>query len=197
MSAASTTFYYDGDCGMCVAFVRRVARLDRKGRVEWIPYQSLGEPPAGEPVGASLMGARCDGGEPLAGEPVGASLVGARCDGGEPPAGEPVGASLVGARAKSPSPSTGEGWDGGDTPPLGVTLADMARAAYTVSPDGVVSEGFYAIRALLKAIPALAPLGLFMSIPGVSLIGRPVYRLVANNRRRISQSCRIQPKDTI
>ena len=157
MSAAHATFYYDGDCGMCVAFVRRVARLDRKGRVEWIPYQSLGEPPAGEPVGASL----------------------------------------VGARAKSPSPLTGEGWDGGDTPPPGVTLADMDRAAYTVSPDGVVSEGFYAIRALLKAIPALAPLGLFMSIPGVSLIGRPVYRLVASNRRRISQSCRIQPKDII
>ena len=145
MSAAHTTFYYDGDCGMCVAFVRRVARFDRRGRVVWTPYQSL---------------------------------------------------------LDTPSPSTGEGWDGGEpprlphAPPPGVTLDDMDRAAYTISPDGAVSEGFYAIRALLKAIPALAPLGLLMSIPGVSLVGRPAYRLVANNRRRISQSCRIQPKDS-
>ena len=147
MSAAHTIFYYDGDCGMCVAFVRRVARFDRRGRVVWTPYQSLDDAPN-----------------------------------------------------QTPPPSTGEGWDGGDTanenaPPPGVTLADMDRAAYTISPDGVVSEGFYAIRALMKAIPALAPLGLLMSIPGVSLIGRPAYRLVANNRRRISQSCRIQPGD--
>ena len=144
MSAAHTTFYYDGDCGMCVAFVRRVARFDRRGRVVWTPYQSL-----------------------------------------------------VSSPGQTPSPVKGEGWDGGGSPPPGVTLADMDRAAYTISPDGAVSEGFYAIRALMKAIPALAPLGLLMSIPGVSLIGRPAYRLVANNRRRISRTCRIQPKDPI
>lgn len=140
MSATHTTFYYDGDCGMCVAFVRRVARFDRRGRVVWTPYQSLDYTPTNPESVADLN------------------------------------TSL-------------------NAPPSGVTLDDMDRAAYTISPDGVVSEGFYAIRALLKAIPALAPLGLLMSIPGVSLIGRPAYRLVANNRRRISQSCRIQPKD--
>ena len=143
MSATHTTFYYDGDCGMCVAFVRRVAWFDRCGRVVWTPYQSL------DPSLANLTNS-----ESVA----------------------DLNTSL-------------------NAPPPGVTLDDMDRAAYTISPDGVVSEGFYAIRALLKAIPALAPLGLLMSIPGVSLIGRPVYRLVANNRRRISQSCRIQPKD--
>lgn len=141
MSSAHTTFYYDGDCGMCVAFVRRVARFDRRGRVVWTPYQSLDDAPADS---------------------------------------ESVAYQNSTLHALPP----------------GVTLADMDRAAYTVSPDGAVSEGFYAIRALMKAIPALAPLGLLMSIPGVSLIGRPVYRLVADNRRRISQSCRIQPKDT-
>ena len=143
MSATHTTFYYDGDCGMCVAFVRRVARFDRRGRVVWTPYQSL-DPSSANPT--------------------------------NPESVADLNTSL-------------------NAPPPGVTLADMDRAAYTISPDGVVSEGFYAIRALLKAIPALAPLGLLMSIPGVSLIGRPAYRLVANNRRRISQSCRIQPKD--
>lgn len=141
MSVTHTTFYYDGDCGMCVAFVRRVARFDRRGKVVWTPYQSLDyaltNPESVADLDTSL-----------------------------------------------------------NVPPPGVTLDDMDRAAYTISPDGVVSEGFYAIRALLKAIPTLAPLGSLMSIPGVSLIGRPVYRLVANNRRRISRSCRIQPKDS-
>ena len=143
MSATHTTFYYDGDCGMCVAFVRRVARFDRRGRVVWTPYQSLDPSPAN-------------------------------------PA-NPESVADLNTSLNAPTP--------------GVTLDDMDRAAYTITPDGAVSEGFYAIRALLKAIPALAPLGLLMSIPGVSLIGRPVYRLVANNRRRISQSCRIRPKD--
>ena len=123
MSAARTTFYYDGDCGLCVAFTRRVSRLDRQGRVQWTPYQSL----------------------------------------------------------PAPLPT--------------ITLADMERAAYFISPDGKINEGYHAIRALFRAIPALAPLGLLMSIPGASLIGVPIYRLVADNRRRISKSCRLQPKD--
>ena len=123
MSAAPTTFYYDGDCGLCVAFVRRVSRLDRKGRVEWTPYQSL----------------------------------------------------------PAPLPA--------------ITLSDMERSAYATTPDGAISEGYHAIRALFRAIPALAPLGWLMSIPGASRIGVPIYRLVADNRRKISKSCRLQPKD--
>ena len=137
MSAARTTFYYDGDCGLCVAFTRRVSRLDRKGRVQWTPYQSL---------------------------------------------------------SNTPSPLMGEGWDGGET--RAITLSDMERAAYATTPDGKINEGYHAIRALFRAIPILAPLGLLMSIPGASLIGVPLYRLVANNRRKISKSCRLQPKDT-
>ena len=39
--------YYDGHCGFCRGIVRCLSRLDVFGRVAWIPYQSLEEPPGG------------------------------------------------------------------------------------------------------------------------------------------------------
>ena len=39
--------YYDGDCGFCREVVHRLSGLDVFGRVAWIPYQSLEEPPVG------------------------------------------------------------------------------------------------------------------------------------------------------
>ena len=161
-TAPTTTFYYDGDCGLCTAFTRRVARLDRKGRVAWIPYQSLGETPS------PSMGEHNETPSPLTGE---------GWDGGDNPAVNPVGASLVGARA--------------------ITLADMERAAYTISPNGEIAEGYHAIRTLFRIIPTLAPLALLMTIPGASLIGVPLYRLIANNRHRISKTCRLKPPKPI
>ena len=145
-STTTTTFYYDGDCGLCVAFTRRVAKFDRRGRVAWIPYQSLDSTPS-----------------PLTGE-----------------------------HNETPSPFTGEGWDGGEPP--AITIADMQRAAYTITPKGEIAEGYHAIRALFRAIPTLAPLALLMTIPGASLIGVPLYRLIANNRHRISKTCRLKPQ---
>ena len=47
MARESLTFYYDAECAMCVAFVRRLRWLDRRGRIAWRPSQSLGEPPQG------------------------------------------------------------------------------------------------------------------------------------------------------
>ena len=113
MSADRATFYYDGDCAMCLAFVRRVRKLDRRSLVLWTPYQRA----------AAL--------------------------------------------------------------PDGVSRQDMERAAHFVSDSGAVYEGFDSIRKLLLKIPALALLGMIMSIPGVSLLGRPAYRLIARRRRCI------------
>ena len=39
--------YYDGNCGFCNGIVRGLSSLDVLGRVAWIPYQSLEEPPVG------------------------------------------------------------------------------------------------------------------------------------------------------
>ena len=40
-------FYYDGNCGFCLRWVNRLRRLDRAGRVSWVAFQSLPEPPRG------------------------------------------------------------------------------------------------------------------------------------------------------
>ena len=39
--------YYDGDCGFCTRVVRWLRALDIARKVQWVPFQSLGEPPGG------------------------------------------------------------------------------------------------------------------------------------------------------
>ena len=40
-------FYYDGNCGFCTRVVRGLFRIDFFRKVQWIPFQSLEEPPQG------------------------------------------------------------------------------------------------------------------------------------------------------
>jgi predicted DCC family thiol-disulfide oxidoreductase YuxK len=40
-------FYYDGDCGFCAGAGRWLSKADFFHSVEWIPWQSLAEPPNG------------------------------------------------------------------------------------------------------------------------------------------------------
>ena len=47
MTAERATFYYDGDCGLCVGFVRWAQGLDRRNGITWTANKSLDEPPAG------------------------------------------------------------------------------------------------------------------------------------------------------
>ena len=73
-----------------------------------------------------------------------------------------------------------------DTPPHGLTHADLEAAAYLVCAPGDNHEGFFAFRKLLLRLPLLSPLGALMWIPGARFIGVPAYRWVARNRYRIS-----------
>lgn len=72
--------------------------------------------------------------------------------------------------------------------PQGLTRDDLERSAYVEDARGDIFEGFFAVRRLLMALPVLVPLGLLMWLPGLHIIGVPLYRLVARNRFRIS-SC--------
>ena len=76
-----------------------------------------------------------------------------------------------------------------DAPPEGLTWEDLERSAW-LSRGGEWREGFYAIRELLGLLPALAAVGGLMRLPGVRFVGVPAYRLVADNRYRIS-GCRV------
>ena len=60
-----------------------------------------------------------------------------------------------------------------------------------VCATGDNHEGFFAFRRLHTSMPVLLPLGVLMWLPGVHLIGVPVYRLIADNRHRFSR-CRIR-----
>lgn len=77
-----------------------------------------------------------------------------------------------------------------DTPPRGLTHADLEAAAYLTCAPGDNHEGFFAFRKLLLRLPLLSPLGALMWIPGARFIGVPAYRWVARNRYRIS-GCRV------
>ena len=41
------TLYYDGNCGFCTRVVQGLSRMDPLRQVQWIPFQSLEEPPQG------------------------------------------------------------------------------------------------------------------------------------------------------
>ena len=73
-----------------------------------------------------------------------------------------------------------------DSPPSGLTWSDLDRSAYLETPTGDLYEGFFAIRELLLKLPATAPFGAMMMLPGVRLAGVPAYRWVARNRYRLS-----------
>ena len=79
-----------------------------------------------------------------------------------------------------------EPWQNMASLPGGLTSDDMGRAAYLEDDRGDIHEGFFAFRRLLVELPVLIPLGLLMWLPGLHLIGVPLYRLVARNRRTIS-----------
>ena len=74
-----------------------------------------------------------------------------------------------------------------ESPPSGIAWEDLERSAYLVCAPGDNHEGFFAFRRLFMALPVLFPLGALMWLPGGSLIGVAVYRLVADNRHRISR----------
>ena len=74
-----------------------------------------------------------------------------------------------------------------DSPPSGVTRQDLDRSAYLVCAPRENHEGFFAFRKMFMVMPLLFPLGALMWVPGVHLIGVPVYRLVADNRHKISR----------
>ena len=81
-----------------------------------------------------------------------------------------------------------EGYAGHRQPASGASRGrDLDRSAYLVCAPGENYEGFFGFRKMFMAMPLLFPLGALMWVPGVHLIGVSTYRLVADNRHRISR----------
>ena len=74
--------------------------------------------------------------------------------------------------------------------------ADFENAMFAVTADGRVFRGYFAVEALLRAMPAAWPLLLLFSIPGVPFVGTRFYAWVARNRHRLgcaTDVCELPP----
>ena len=72
--------------------------------------------------------------------------------------------------------------------------ADFENAMFAVTSDGRVFRGYFAFKAILRAMPAAWPLRLVCSIPGADILGPRIYAWVARNRRRLgcaSDTCEL------
>jgi len=67
-----------------------------------------------------------------------------------------------------------------------VSAAACMEAMQLVTADGRVFAGERAVPLILSATPGYRWLGALMRIPGVLLLARPVYALIARNRLAIS-----------
>lgn len=78
------------------------------------------------------------------------------------------------------------GNDQPDAFPAGVDPAATERSIVVVDAQGHVHEEERAVFSILTALPLGIVLGFWLRIPGLSLAGRGLYRVVARNRLRIS-----------
>lgn len=77
-------------------------------------------------------------------------------------------------------------WQLADLTELGITEEQATDAVQWVSTDGTVRSGHEAIAAILTtAGPIWKIAGRVILLPGISLMAAKVYRLVADNRRRL------------
>ncbi len=55
----------------------------------------------------------------------------------------------------------------------------------SMRPDGKTYGGFFAVRDIARHLPLSFLLALLLYIPGVSLLGVPVYQWISKNRYRL------------
>jgi predicted DCC family thiol-disulfide oxidoreductase YuxK len=80
-----------------------------------------------------------------------------------------------------------------ETAPDGLSWDDFQREAY-IDRGGRLESGFFAFRRLTLLLPPLYPLAPVVCLPGVSVVGSAIYRLVARNRGRLTaEGCETEP----
>ncbi|WP_449621398.1 thiol-disulfide oxidoreductase DCC family protein [Robertmurraya sp. Marseille-Q9965] len=81
------------------------------------------------------------------------------------------------------------------------SAVELRRELHIILPDRNVLKGFDAVRKLLVKSPPTLLVGLFLYVPFMPLIGRPIYRWIAKNRYKLltktctDGSCSIKEKN--
>ncbi|MCB1234704.1 MAG: DUF393 domain-containing protein [Verrucomicrobiae bacterium] len=81
-----------------------------------------------------------------------------------------------------------------------LTREDLMEAIHCVTPAGEIHRGARAIRFLGWRMPALWPVALFLSLPGVIWVAEAVYRFVSRHRLFLSRlfgcrgACALMPE---
>ena len=79
-------------------------------------------------------------------------------------------------------------WQGAHLAELGLTEEQAKVAVQWVGTDGTVRSGHEAIAAaLITAGPIWKTIGRALLLPGISWMAARVYRLISDNRRRLSK----------
>lgn len=73
-------------------------------------------------------------------------------------------------------------WQSLNQPPSGLSWDDLQSAVYLDTGSGNLKQGFFAFRWLTLRLLPLIPLAPLFWIPGVQLLGAPLYRWVARHR---------------
>ena len=163
----SRTFYYDADCGLCAAAVRWLRWADWRNRITWTAAQDAAILPKGLTQNDLERSAY---------------LVCATGDNHVRATGDTHARATRDNHARATRDNHVRATGDNHVRATGDT---HARAT------GDNHAGFFASRRLLTSMPVLLPLGVLMWLPGVHLIGVPVYRLIADNRHKFSR-CRIK-----
>lgn len=82
----------------------------------------------------------------------------------------------------------------------GLSRADLLEAIHCVTPQGAIHRGARAIRFLGLRLPLLAPVGLFLWVPGVIRVAERAYQFISRHRLVFSRifgcqgACAILPQ---
>lgn len=86
-------------------------------------------------------------------------------------------------------------WQHADLAAIGLTRQQCQEASWYVAFDGSLHRGSDGIgRALREGAIRLRPLGVLLTLPGVRVLARVVYRWIAQNRHLMpgaSDQCRV------
>ena len=73
-----------------------------------------------------------------------------------------------------------------ETPPEGLSPADLTEAAWLDSGEGLY-RGFYAFREMARRLLPFVPLTWALWLPGLDRLGDALYRRIARNRYVVSR----------